>query len=385
MPSCTPASPRRSSQFNSMPSCRTRRCTPSRYGRLTTSPSTCRSAAAHSITAGLERSTIGNGLLVANTALVPACWRFDLMAAYKIKPKVTLQFNIYNLMDKLLYRLRLHELGSAGSQPHLRAHARGTCSAGNRHPTSATEPPADSGVLSISVRKIQRRKPQTFKGANREQRIGAARSSRTGANAMMIHVPQVLIAGTGRALPRGDDQGRLGRWPRHRRPSIRQGEDSTCSCRRLRRKRASSASMVMAALGTNALFFSAVLPKQVFPPLFNRYDAGMTFGAHVDNAIRAYLDTPLQIRTDVSATLFISAPEDYDGGELVVEDTYGSPPGQAAGRRHDRLSGHQPAPRHADHPRLAHRVVLLDAKPDPRRRQARADVRSRYGDPAARH
>jgi PKHD-type hydroxylase len=81
--------------------------------------------------------------------------------------------------------------------------------------------------------------------------------------------------------------------------------------------------MVIQALGRNALFVSAVLPKQVFPPLFNRYDAGMTFGAHVDNAIRAYLDTPLQVRTDVSATLFISAPEDYDGGELVVEDTYG--------------------------------------------------------------
>src|SRR5262245_9111993 len=82
--------------------------------------------------------------------------------------------------------------------------------------------------------------------------------------------------------------------------------------------------MVMQALGRNDLFFSAVLPKQVFPPLFNRYDAGMTFGAHVDNAVRAYLNTSLQIRTDVSSTLFISAPEDYDGGELVVEDTYGS-------------------------------------------------------------
>jgi PKHD-type hydroxylase len=81
--------------------------------------------------------------------------------------------------------------------------------------------------------------------------------------------------------------------------------------------------MVMQALGRNPLFFSAVLPKQVFPPLFNRYDAGMTFGAHVDNAIRGYLDTPLQIRTDVSATLFISEPADYDGGELVVVDTYG--------------------------------------------------------------
>jgi PKHD-type hydroxylase len=82
--------------------------------------------------------------------------------------------------------------------------------------------------------------------------------------------------------------------------------------------------MVMDALGRNSLFFSAVLPKEVFPPLFNRYDAGMTFGSHVDNAIRGYLNTPLRIRTDVSATLFISAPEDYDGGELVVQDTYGT-------------------------------------------------------------
>jgi PKHD-type hydroxylase len=81
--------------------------------------------------------------------------------------------------------------------------------------------------------------------------------------------------------------------------------------------------MVLSALGRNSLFFSAALPKQVFPPLFNRYDAGMTFGPHVDNAIRGYLDTPLQIRTDVSATLFISGPDEYDGGELVVSDTYG--------------------------------------------------------------
>jgi PKHD-type hydroxylase len=80
--------------------------------------------------------------------------------------------------------------------------------------------------------------------------------------------------------------------------------------------------MVMEALGRSSLFMSAVLPKQVFPPLFNRYDAGMTFGSHVDNAIRSHA-SGLQIRTDVSSTLFISGPEDYDGGELVVEDTYG--------------------------------------------------------------
>jgi PKHD-type hydroxylase len=80
--------------------------------------------------------------------------------------------------------------------------------------------------------------------------------------------------------------------------------------------------MVLEALARSNLFMSAVLPKQVFPPLFNRYDAGMTFGSHVDNAIRA--GAGVRIRTDVSTTLFISSPDDYDGGELVVEDTYGT-------------------------------------------------------------
>lgn len=84
-------------------------------------------------------------------------------------------------------------------------------------------------------------------------------------------------------------------------------------------------STVIDGLARSNLFMSAVLPKQVFPPLFNRYDAGMTFGSHVDNAIRGIPNSGgMSIRTDVSSTLFISGPEDYDGGELVVEDTYGS-------------------------------------------------------------
>jgi PKHD-type hydroxylase len=82
--------------------------------------------------------------------------------------------------------------------------------------------------------------------------------------------------------------------------------------------------MVLKAVYNNPLFTSAVLPKQVFPPLFNRYDAGMTFGAHVDNAIRSHPTLPVRIRTDVSTTLFISGPDEYDGGELIVEDTYGT-------------------------------------------------------------
>ena len=81
--------------------------------------------------------------------------------------------------------------------------------------------------------------------------------------------------------------------------------------------------LVMNALSKSALFISAALPLRVFPPLFNRYSGGQSFGTHVDNAIRPITGTPHRIRTDLSATLFLTAPEDYDGGELCVEDTYG--------------------------------------------------------------
>lgn len=81
--------------------------------------------------------------------------------------------------------------------------------------------------------------------------------------------------------------------------------------------------MVLAALARSPLFLSAALPLRVFPPMFNRYTGGGHFGTHVDTAIRANATTGQRIRTDVSATLFLSAPEEYEGGELLVEDTYG--------------------------------------------------------------
>lgn len=81
--------------------------------------------------------------------------------------------------------------------------------------------------------------------------------------------------------------------------------------------------MILAALGKNSLFLSAALPLRVFPPLFNRYSGGQSFGTHVDNAIRQVTGTPHRIRTDMSATLFLTGPDEYDGGELCVEDTYG--------------------------------------------------------------
>lgn len=80
---------------------------------------------------------------------------------------------------------------------------------------------------------------------------------------------------------------------------------------------------IVAALQQNGLFVTAALPRQVFPPLFNRYTGGQSFGNHVDNAVRHVPGSGQAIRTDLSATLFFSDPGDYDGGELVVEDTYG--------------------------------------------------------------
>jgi PKHD-type hydroxylase len=81
---------------------------------------------------------------------------------------------------------------------------------------------------------------------------------------------------------------------------------------------------LIATLERNTLFMAAALPSKVFPPLFNRYQAGQAFGNHIDNAIRQVTGTPYRIRTDLSATLFLTPPDEYDGGELMVEDTYGA-------------------------------------------------------------
>jgi PKHD-type hydroxylase len=81
--------------------------------------------------------------------------------------------------------------------------------------------------------------------------------------------------------------------------------------------------MILAALARSPLFLSAALPLRVFPPMFNRYTGGGHFGTHVDTAIRGMASTGQRIRTDISATLFLAAPHEYDGGELLVEDTYG--------------------------------------------------------------
>ena len=121
---------------------------------------------------------------------------------------------------------------------------------------------------------------------------------------------------------------------------------------------------------------------RVFPPLFNRYQGGQSFGTHVDNAIRQVSGTTHRIRTDLSATLFLAAPEEYDGGELVVEDTYGVhsvklPAGHLV--LYPSTSLHHVR---AGHSRRTHRVVLLDPEHDSRRWRADAAVRPRQRDSA---
>jgi PKHD-type hydroxylase len=82
--------------------------------------------------------------------------------------------------------------------------------------------------------------------------------------------------------------------------------------------------MVLKALARSPRFISAALPLRVFPPMFNSYSGGQTFGTHVDTAIRQDVRTGQRIRTDLSATIFLTEPADYDGGELIVEDIYGT-------------------------------------------------------------
>jgi PKHD-type hydroxylase len=82
--------------------------------------------------------------------------------------------------------------------------------------------------------------------------------------------------------------------------------------------------LILAALAQSNLFMSAAIPAKIFPPLFNCYQGGQSFGTHVDNAIRQVPGTPVKVRTDLSMTLFISEPNEYEGGELIMEDTFGS-------------------------------------------------------------
>jgi PKHD-type hydroxylase len=140
---------------------------------------------------------------------------------------------------------------------------------------------------------------------------------------MLLHIERVLTEGqvahcrelleTAKWVDGRETSGHLAARVKHN----RQVDEATPEAREMR-------NIVVSALERTPLFMAAALPLRVFPPLFNRYEPGMAFGNHVDNAIRELTASPLRVRSDLSATLFLSAREEYDGGELVVDDTYGA-------------------------------------------------------------
>jgi PKHD-type hydroxylase len=139
---------------------------------------------------------------------------------------------------------------------------------------------------------------------------------------MLVQVPEILttdeVAGFRAALASADwDDGRATAGPQAAqvKNNLQLSEEHPVS-REL-------GDIVLRKLARNPLFTSAALPLKVFPPLFNRYEGGGSFGMHIDTAVRYTSLPPHRVRTDISATLFLSAPEEYDGGELTVEDTFG--------------------------------------------------------------
>ena len=139
---------------------------------------------------------------------------------------------------------------------------------------------------------------------------------------MLLHVPAVLTADQVAAARRLLEQAE---WVDGR---VTAGHQSTQVKDNLQLPEGSPVARelgdaITLALQRNPLFIAAALPLRIFPPLFNRYQGGHSFGNHVDNAVRQVSGTPHRIRTDLSATLFFSGPDEYDGGELVIEDTYG--------------------------------------------------------------
>ncbi len=140
---------------------------------------------------------------------------------------------------------------------------------------------------------------------------------------MLIHVPDVLtaeqVSHVRRLLdsaPWVDGRVTAGAQSSRAKQNLQLPEDSPLA--------GELGELILAALQRSPLFMSAALPLKVYPPMFNRYSGGHSFGSHVDNAIRQVPGTPHRVRTDLSATLFLIAPEEYDGGDLVVEDTYGA-------------------------------------------------------------
>jgi PKHD-type hydroxylase len=142
---------------------------------------------------------------------------------------------------------------------------------------------------------------------------------------MLVHVPNVLDANE---LSHCKEQLVKARWQDGRRTAGYQSAQAKNNGQLAEDDPLASelGSLVGAALARNPTFFAAALPRSIYPPLFNRYEGGQAFGMHVDNAIRydRRHEPAVPLRTDLSATLFLSGPDDYAGGELVIEDTYGT-------------------------------------------------------------
>ncbi len=140
---------------------------------------------------------------------------------------------------------------------------------------------------------------------------------------MLLHVPDVLSQSQVLALRRSLDAGpwldgalTAGPLAAESKRNLQYSVDSA--------DYAALSQSIITALEKNPLFVSAALPKHILPPMFNRYAGGHTYGNHVDNAVQTDRRTGERVLTDISVTVFLSEPEDYEGGELIIEDTYGS-------------------------------------------------------------
>lgn len=140
---------------------------------------------------------------------------------------------------------------------------------------------------------------------------------------MLLHIPEVLtkaqVRDMRRALDAGawvDGAGSAGALAAEAKHNLQFSTDSS--------EYVALAQAIVVALEQQPLFVSAALPQHILPPMFNRYALGNNYGNHVDNAVQMDRRTGMRVRTDVSVTVFLSEPEDYEGGELVVDDTYGS-------------------------------------------------------------
>jgi PKHD-type hydroxylase len=142
---------------------------------------------------------------------------------------------------------------------------------------------------------------------------------------MLVHIPNLLDAGQVRLLCEKLDHAGA-HWVDGRVTAGHQGaqvkhnqqlDERSTLAREL-------GDIILEALERHPLFISAALPDMVYPPMFNRYEGGMSFGNHVDGAVRLVPGSGVKLRTDLSATLFLTEPEAYDGGELLIDDTFGS-------------------------------------------------------------